>query len=590
MKVDNPGFLLDRMGHDCGPLQFLRELTQNSIEAILALPTPQGEILWDVDWEMHADTGVYKVCITDTGIGMSATEMIQYINHLSSSIHEQSLDGNYGVGAKIAAATRNHDGLLYLSWKNGEGSMIHLWRDPKTGQYGLKQFERDDGSFGHFLLIDDVARPDSIQDHGTRVILLGNCPNQDTMEAPPGTQYQTKWIRKSLNTRYFQFPDGIEVRVREGWTADRSDTKRNVTRKVTGQKSYLDEHAQASGSVQLTFATAHWWLLRDDEAIHGYSGHLASSGHVAALYKNELYEMTTGNASIKRLQQFGIIFGGRQVVIYVEPDEAGPYRLTTNTPRTHLLIDSEPLPWVDWAVEFGENLPEPLARFVHEKALGLSNADYEQAIRDRLNQIRDLLRFSKYRLTPLGTILADPNSVTPGGKPDELDRPANGRASSGGSGGASSNIYALFQKPGGANAVEAEPDSMPKVFWITAADGSREPHQLEDRAASYSLQNNIIFANADFRGITDLVDRWCGQYCGVPGASQVIPGVVQEWFAQCLIETVLGVLALKGSPMWNTDDIDDALSESSLTAAVMARYHLDIAVKTALANRLGPLK
>lgn len=35
LTVDNTGFLLDRLGTDCHPLQFLRELTQNSIEAIL---------------------------------------------------------------------------------------------------------------------------------------------------------------------------------------------------------------------------------------------------------------------------------------------------------------------------------------------------------------------------------------------------------------------------------------------------------------------------------------------------------------------------------------------------------------------------
>ena len=34
MQVANIGFLIDRMGKDAHPLQFLRELTQNSIEAI----------------------------------------------------------------------------------------------------------------------------------------------------------------------------------------------------------------------------------------------------------------------------------------------------------------------------------------------------------------------------------------------------------------------------------------------------------------------------------------------------------------------------------------------------------------------------
>ena len=36
MTVAGTGFLVDRLGQDCSPLQFLRELTQNSIEAIQA--------------------------------------------------------------------------------------------------------------------------------------------------------------------------------------------------------------------------------------------------------------------------------------------------------------------------------------------------------------------------------------------------------------------------------------------------------------------------------------------------------------------------------------------------------------------------
>lgn len=66
--------------------------------------------------------------------------------------------------------------------------------------------------------------------------------------------------------------------------------------------------------------------------------------------------------------------------------------------------------------------------------------------------------------------------------------------------------------------------------------------------------------------------------------------MVHEWLEQCLIETVVGVLALKDSRMWSADNIDAALSEEALTAAVMARYHLDISVKTALANTLGATK
>jgi hypothetical protein len=92
LSVDNIGFMLDRLGRDCAPLQFLRELTQNSIEAILRTRSRGGEIRWDVDWNRYDLTGdgIFKLAVIDTGDGMSGPEMVKYINQLSSSINPQS--------------------------------------------------------------------------------------------------------------------------------------------------------------------------------------------------------------------------------------------------------------------------------------------------------------------------------------------------------------------------------------------------------------------------------------------------------------------------------------------------------------------
>src|SRR5262249_45959727 len=155
--------------------------------------------------------------------GMSGEEMVRYINQLSSSAVTKSVDGNYGVGAKIAAATRNHAGLIYLSWKAGQGSMIHLWRDPHSGVYGLRQVERPDGSYNHFAELDDAVKPGTIGNHGTKVVLFGMTTDADTMKPPPEAPSPSRWIAKYLNTRYFKFPDGITVRAREGWEQPRSN-------------------------------------------------------------------------------------------------------------------------------------------------------------------------------------------------------------------------------------------------------------------------------------------------------------------------------------------------------------------------------
>ena len=142
------GFLVDRLNRDCSPLQFVRELTKNAIEGISQLTTPEGEIRWDVDWNRYdllGQNSAKKLCIIDTGIGMTGAEMVEYINKLSSSIHEQSASGNFGVGAKISAAPLNPEGVVYLSWKDGHGYMIQLVKHETTGEYGLLRF--DSGEF-----------------------------------------------------------------------------------------------------------------------------------------------------------------------------------------------------------------------------------------------------------------------------------------------------------------------------------------------------------------------------------------------------------------------------------------------------------
>jgi hypothetical protein len=587
MEVANTGFMLDRLGQDCAPLQFLRELTQNSIEAIQQLPDKRGEIIWDADWNRYDLTGIYKLACIDTGIGMTGEEMLEYINKLSSSMHMQAFDANYGVGAKIAAATRNHAGLIYLSWKDGVGHMTHLWRDPLTGKYGLQQLQRPDGSYGHWARVDDSIKPDMIEDHGTMVILLGNDPDADTMKAPRDAASPSRWVAKYLNTRYYRFPEGTTLRARQGWEYPRSSTDTNLLQRITGQESYLDAHEESSGSVPLTGATARWWILKDEPALSQNSGYVASNGHIAALYKDELYEMLTARAGTARLQLFGVIFGYSRVVIYVEP-ETDP-RITPNTSRTALILDNEPLPWADWAAEFRDQLPDEIQALMDAVTAGSSSSDHRQAIRERLRQIRELLKLSRYRRTPLGPDTVD--DATVGGKARESDPGRNGsRGSGGGSGGRAGDIYALFLADEGDLAEEVGSDTTPDVVWISAAEGTRTPPFLEDRAAKYLPEKNLLQINADFRVFTDMEERWCNFYSGMSGAKPTIRDVVHEWFEQALIETVLGVQALHGSQEWTPKDMADALSEEALTAATMQRYHVDVAVKRALGAKLGTLK
>jgi hypothetical protein len=586
MSVANMTFLVNKLGDDCAPLQYVREITQNAIEAVGQKKAEQGEIIWDVNWTHFDLDGVYKLCCIDTGIGMTGPEMVKYINELSSSINEQSTTGNFGVGAKIAAAPCNPHGLIYMSWKNGIGHMIHLWFDPEERVYGLKRWAKNRGEF--WTPVSNDLRPEQIKDHGTVVVLLGRSDEDNTMEAPPGTPMKSRWILRYLNTRYFRFPKGTTVRAREGWENPRQDSRHNFLRVVEGQGSWLDKNSDSSGSVDLTGARARWWILKEN--IDKDSGHVAPGGHIAALYQNELYEMMIGRAGLARLQGFGVIFGTDRVVIYIEPNSTAEQPVTSNTARTQLLIEGEPLDWAGWAAEFRGKMPDELVTLQEQIGSHSGERDHKKAILERLKQIRDLLRFSRFRPAKDGTVRVDPDAGSQGGEPATQTTLREGHKETGKKGGRAGDIYALFAEAG---AIPAEPlDSFnePKTQWVSVHDGTRIPPDLDDRAAKFLLQQNLLMINSDFRVFTDMVERWSESYAHIPGSKGTVKEVVHEWFEQQLIETVMSAQALKTTGKWSLQELESLWSEAALTAAVLPRWHIDQSIRRNLGHRLGSLK
>ena len=443
-------------------------------------------------------------------------------------------------------------------------------------------------------------KPESIGESGTKVVLLGSDDQANTMSAPEGATSPSRWISKYLNTRYLQFPEGIRVRVREGWDFPRKDSDRNVLRTITGQRQYLDQHCIEADRQQLESATIHWWILRDESALTNNSGFIESAGHIAALYQNELYDRATARAGMAMLQQFGVLFGTRQVVLYVEPQASELSMLTTNTARTTLRANGEGLPWSDWAHEFREKMPSRLAEFGKEKALASTEKDHVKSIKDRLKGVMDLYRVSRYRPMPQGTYLSDPHSVTRVPVSQESGNRSKGGGGTGVSIGATvkryrdsevGNVYHLFEKKdGGTPSERSQTDPFPVVNWVSRKDDTREEGDMEDKAAKYVTNQNTLMVNADFRVFADMVDRLAKTKTLSQSGIDIRPTVtdiVHAWFEQALIETVIGIQQLKGSKEWGPGQIESALSEEALTAAVMQRYHVFNSCKRELGAKLG---
>ena len=593
MTVGNMGFLVDRLNRDCAPLQFVRELTRNSLDGIARNPDGAGVIHWDVEWNLFRLTGeeAQKLCIIDTGVGMTGPEMVQFINKLSSSIHAQSDTGNFGVGAKISAAPLNPAGMMYLSWKDGIGSMIHLFKDA-SGNYGLKRF--DGGEF--WTKVSDELKPIDkdgtriIDQHGTMVVLLGRSQDESTMDLPEGVRAPTprKWIMRYLNGRFFDFPQAVSVKVREGHQLSVKDGH-NFLRTVTGMGPWLAKYSQSSGVVDLprTRARVHWWIIatskEDGGEIDTNSGHWISGGHVAGLFQNELYEVAYQNAGIARLQSFGIVFGTSRVVLYVEPDPEGS-RIAANTARTALIVDGESIEWSTYAAEFRSLIPQELRDYQDMIGASAVQGDYRKAISERLKSVKDLFRFGKYRpktggdyrippKDPSGRVDAPKDPLT---KEDETKVPKSRTQA---------DVYSLFAEAKGREAELVDGPEDPEVNWLSAAEVG-----VQDRAARYVAGSNMILINSEFRVFTDMIDRWSQRYADVPGSTAIVEEVAREWFQQQLVETVMSAAALKQVGRWSSEEIERLWDDNALTAAVLPRYHIDMSIKRALGQRLGTLR
>ncbi len=593
LAVANPTFLLERLGSECGDLQFLRELTVNGLDAIAAQPGPaSGRVVWDLDWQrLEASAGkVRKLTVTDTGTGMRPEKLGRYINQLASSSREQSHTANFGVGAKVAAGSRNPHGLECRSWHQGQGALVCFKRHP-DGRWGLEPQRSPDGHTDYWRPLDEQDKPWLLrgQDHGTQVVLLGLHERHDTTQAPASvTDARRHWITRYLNARFLRLPAEVEVLVRE----QSSRQEPGQLHHVLGEQHHLERHAIASGVVQLGDALAHWWVLDDDHRARRREATIwGSIGHVAAVHGDELYDiLPQTRGGYGRLQDFGIRFGYERVVLHLQP-QVEVRRLQCNTARTLLLLDHEPLPWTRWGDEFAAAMPEEIRR-LQEHAASTDGTPRQDAIRSRVASILPLYRLSRYRPTrpsrpsPATADRDDPPTETRRAKPMASTTPPTRDADS--------IITDDAASPNPADGALRRDDSdsqggadpivdLPDVAWISARDGTRAAGDLEDQAARYHRARHELTVNADFRAINDLTTHWHRRYTGVPGAHAVIEAHVREWCEQVLVEVVLAAR----SSTWSQDQLDALLSPTAFTAALLPRHLLHAMLQKRLAQKLG---
>jgi len=572
-------FLLERMGADCAPLQYLREIVQNSIDSFLRNGL-SGEITVDAD-PVYLSGDCRKLCIVDNAGGMDPDELVNYINALSVSGGIQAKNANYGIGAKIAGGLANPAGMIYQSWKNGKGYMIQFWKDPETGMYGLRDLT-DDPTSPWLVEMDDSDKPPQIDKHGTKVILLGTCDTDDTTivsDVLPAGVERKKWVPFYLNNRYFKFPPNVTIRTfpNDSWA-----------RVVKGMQHHLDEKSEAKGKFQMVDVNIHWWILRKDTTgkKNARGDACIETSHVAALYQNELYGLRAGNAGKALLNQFGIIYGSKRVVLYAEPTD---HAVTTDTARSNLKIDGQELPWEDWGAFFRANMPQEILDLEESEASITSSVANIDDIKRLLSNVMEYFKFSSLKPDKKGVVPAniDPNGSNGIGKssskphepPDPSDRdrlPRRSRVKP------DSNPY-VKNKNGTESVSETSVEvAIPKITWETIPDTD-----LIGYAARYHPTGNILRCNSQFIGFIELHRKLVAERKLSGGLAITCRDAIEKWYAVSLAEAVVGIQCASTQLGWDSNKIQQALSPEALTTVCMQKHSQVSNIKRELGSKLG---
>jgi hypothetical protein len=438
-----------------------------------------------------------------------------------------------------------------------------------------------------------VQKPAEISETGTSVVLMGKSEEENTYLRP---NEKFKWLISYLNERYFELPTNTALKVREFQNADVANWPKspnakmgegdggNQMRTIRGKRYFLEKYAETKGIINLSNATLYWFILPESLNVSG--GLWDEKTQVGAIYQNELYEVKRVHQARAEMLHFGINYGFNRVVIYVKPDTS-KLPVFANTARSALLVNGEPLPWSQWHTEFRENMPAEIREMMDSILAGADTGNYEENVKRRWKEIKELFQLNKYRKTRSGDLTVD--GINPGGNERRLDgtRPAGTNSSRKRSGGGTADLYAAFiSEEGDAGELVTRDSNLPKTTWISVEEGTRENGDLEDRAARYSREENTIYINRDFRVFEGLRTASSESY---PHASEVdVKRSVEEWVSLQLTESVMGVLSLQGSPEWSdAATIEVALSSEALTAAVMPRYATYSLIKRQLGSMVG---
>ncbi|MCE7887708.1 MAG: hypothetical protein DYH13_09460 [Alphaproteobacteria bacterium PRO2] len=304
----------------------------------------------------------------NTGIGMSGEEL-KRATDLSSSINKQmSLDGNYGIGAKVSGLTLSKEGIRYRSCKDGRVHQVTIGYDSDQKTYVRFADELPDGSSDTVYDVTNVVQSEGMNTgyDWTEVVLYGESEDHDTISEPMGKKkvVDRSYVPTAIFRRFAELADGVEVKIDVAMTKGGGKEETGTFRRLKTLDAVVAEIGLKSEKVtdeNSGIAVRYIHDPKHDNSSHTLSSRAnaatASTTFCAIVHKGERYDFKTKQVWSAAAPNFGIPFGSKVLTVEIFlPDNMAlttQYRDALTNPE-----DRSPLVADDFSLWVRELMPE----------------------------------------------------------------------------------------------------------------------------------------------------------------------------------------------------------------------------------------
>ena len=592
--------IIERTYRESHPLQFLRELVTNSLEA------KATRIEIGPHHHIGETQGIWRFMARDNGHGMSGSQMLSYLNNFGKG--GKSIGGyheNFGIGSKTSLLPWNRAGMVVISYtkESQRGNMIKLKLDENSGEYGLGELK--DGAVVCEPFDDGVVDWASLRPEwmttGTIVMLMGNTGTESTYLEVCSTVGQPKivhssmtWAVSFLSQRYWRFDEGVNISVFYFNNRPDPDARGRVKRSnnpMVGSEPHAIALSESRGCVELPDKTKVWWFLRERgkevSQLRGFRG-----GAVGALYKNELYDVRTHHNTLKK---FGLVGKTRsRTILIFEPcpieDGVGAY---PDAARSHLIMKSAEdsssvgLPWDLWSDWFRDRLPiEIIESMVNDQVNNGDEVDDAWAERLKSNYgsrwtFTKPVRSNKGEEAELGEV---DSPVDPEEKDSGLPKPSDKVEDQGEKDDQDAQLsLANLGKIKRRFRRKATTGDVPDAIWV-----EEDWAPSNSIAASYTKPSKahpagLVELNWNHRIFQEMFCYWCAQYQSQAHIQQQIKNTVKSVYKRHAQTTIAHAHSFEKS-----FKLDELLSDVSLTCSLMGIYAQDQEIMMLLSKSISP--